>query len=147
MCPDLHDITASQEDYLEAILELGGASAPVRTGQIAERLGVRRATVSATLRLLAARGLVEHRAYGRTWLTARGRARAVAVRRRHRSLREFFAEVLGLPLAHADAAACAMEHAAPRALAPRLRALTRWLRGLPDRWRWTAPTGSGARRP
>ncbi len=131
-------ITSSQEDYLEAILELGGASGSVRTSEIADRLGVRRASVSGTLRVLAARGLVEHRAYGRTSLTPRGRARALAVRRRHESLREFFAEILGLPADCADAAACAMEHAAPRLLPARLRALTQWLRRHPDGRRWLA---------
>ena len=52
------DLTSSQEDYLEAILELGGTSGGVRTSDIADRLGVRRASVSATLRVLAARGLL-----------------------------------------------------------------------------------------
>jgi len=140
------DLTSSQEDYLEAILELGGTSGGVRTSDIADRLGVRRASVSATLRVLAARGLVDHRAYGRTSLTPRGRARALAVRRRHESLREFFLEVLGLPPDHADAAACAMEHAAPRALPARLRALTQWLQRHPDGRRWLARTVSRSRR-
>lgn len=140
------NLTSSQEDYLEAILEIGGGTGHVRTSEIAERLGVRRASVSATLHVLAARGLIEHRAYGRTSLTARGRARAIAIRRRHESLREFFADVLGLSPDSADTAACAMEHVAPCALPTRLRALMCWIRRQRGGWSWSRRTRTRTRR-
>lgn len=125
-------LSASQEDYLEAIYHLvRGQRRVARTSDIADRLGVRRSSVTGALRGLAARGLIDHSAYGTTTLTPRGRAAARGVAGRHRSLKDFLQTVLGLPPKAAERSACAMEHAAPPELQERLVALTEVLKKRP----------------
>lgn len=135
-------VTASEEDYLEAVYALQRIGGPVRTSAIADALGVRRASVSVALRRLAQRGLVEHDAYGTTVLTPLGRRLARSVSRRHRVLREFFEDILGLDPAESESAACAMEHAAPATLPSRLAALTKLLRARADLRRAVRSAGS-----
>lgn len=131
--PDPSDrpLSASQEDYLEAIYHLVRGGRAARASDIATRLRVRRSSVSVAVRGLAVRGLVEHSSYGLTRLTRRGLVAAKDVAGRHRSLREFLEGILGLPPAQAERTACAMEHGAPRELPRRLASLTRILRTEP----------------
>lgn len=135
-------LSASQEDYLEAIFHLVRDRRAARTSDIAERLRVRRASVSGAVKELAARGLVEHSAYGLTKLTRRGSAVARGVAGRHRSLRDFLATVLGLRPAQAERTACIMEHGAPPELSARLAAVTAILRERPGLLRRIKSTGS-----
>ncbi len=125
-------LSASQEDYLEAILHLAGAAGAARTSDIADRLRVRRSSVTVAVRQLAARGLVEHSAYGLTSLTCTGRAAARGVAGRHRTLRDFLETILGIPPAQAERTACAMEHGAPPELPRRLASVTEILRARPS---------------
>lgn len=134
-------LSASQEDYLEAIYHLVRDGRAARASDIAARLHVRRSSVSVAVRGLAARGMVEHSSYGLTTLTRRGLAAARDVAGRHRSLREFLEGVLGLPPEQAERTACAMEHGAPRELPRRLASLTRILRTEPDLLRRIRSTG------
>jgi DtxR family Mn-dependent transcriptional regulator len=124
-------LSASQEDYLEAIYHLVRDGRAARTSDIADRLRVRRSSVTGAVRTLAARGLVEHSAYGLTSLTRRGLAAARGVAGRHRSLREFLESILGLPPDQAERTACVMEHGAPPELPQRLATVTRILRARP----------------
>ena len=135
-------LSASQEDYLEAIYHLVRDRREARTSTIADRLRVRRSSVTGALRTLAARGLVEHAAYGSTTLTRRGMAAARAVADRHHILREFIETILGLPAEQAEQTACAMEHAAPPALPARLRRLIFLLRRQPDVLRQVREAGA-----
>lgn len=124
-------LSASQEDYLEAIYHLARGRQSARTRDIADRLRVRQASVSAAVKELAAQGLVEHSAYGSTKLTRRGRTAARGVAGRHLSLRDFLETVLGLKPAQAERTACIMEHGAPPELPARLAAVTAILRDRP----------------
>ena len=139
-------LSASQEDYLEAIYHLVRDGRAARTSDIADRLRVRRSSVTVAVRALAARGLVEHSAYGLTSLTRRGRTAARGVAGRHHTLRDFLESILGLPPAQAERTACAMEHGAPPDLPRRLASVTQILRsrpGLLRRIRATAPARGG----
>lgn len=98
------------EDYLEAILALGGDRGPVRVTDIASRLGISKASVTQAIGGLRAGGLVEQEPYGQVCLTTDGQGHALRVDRRHRVLGAFLVEVLGVAPATADAEACRLEH-------------------------------------
>ncbi len=106
-----NDLSASLEDYLEAIYNLAEAKKVARSRDIAEALGVSRASVTGALRALKQRGLVNHEPYGYTTLTDEGRREAAAVVRKHEILTSFFANVLGIEVSAAQSAACKAEHA------------------------------------
>ena len=89
-------LSASLEDYLEAICNLSGDTDGARSKDIAEALGVARSSVTGAVRLLRDRGLANYQPYGRITLTQRGHAAAEDVVRRHDILRSFFADVLGV---------------------------------------------------
>lgn len=103
-------LSASLEDYLEAILHLERASRVARVSEIAEFLHVSRPSVTGALRGLTARGLVFHARYGHVTLTEDGRRIAEDVERRHLAVRDFLTLVLEIPVEKAETAACRMEH-------------------------------------
>jgi DtxR family Mn-dependent transcriptional regulator len=104
------DLSASLEDYLEAILALARESTVARSKDIAAALGVAKSSVTGALRLLAGRGMVNYRPYGVVTLTAEGEAAAAAVARKHEVIHSFFEDVLGIERALAQQTACEVEH-------------------------------------
>lgn len=110
---ELH-LTMSNEDYLECLVcieEEGKATDGMRSVDVATRLGVSKASVNKAITALKAQGLVEQSHYGKITLTDQGREIGSAVWSRHRLLRAFLTEELGVDFDRADAEACKMEHA------------------------------------
>jgi len=103
-------LSASLEDYLEAILLLERSSRVARVSEIAGQLGVSRPSVTGALKSLSARRLVTHAPYGHVTLTAEGASIAAEVERRHLAIRDFLTGVLCIPGDRAEATACKMEH-------------------------------------
>lgn len=104
-------ISASLQDYLEEILNLSLQQDTVRVTDIAERLKLTKPSVAQALKLLRKQGLIKQNYYGPVELTDEGQRCALIVRRRHRVLRSFLVEVLGLDHQVAERDACLMEHA------------------------------------
>ncbi len=115
----------SGEDYLEAVLVLSRQRRQVRVRDIAALMEVSQPSVVAALAQLERRGLVEHERYGAVGLTAAGAARAGVVHRRHRLLRRFLREVLGVSAAVAERDACRLEHSLSPETTGRLARLVR----------------------
>ncbi len=107
----VRQLSASLEDYLEAIYSLSAHGGNVHSKDIAESLGVSRASVTGALKLLAQRGLVHYRPYAAVRLTPAGQKAAGQVARKHRILKSFFENVLGIDAGVSQAAACKAEHA------------------------------------
>lgn len=99
------------EDCLEAILALSREQRAVRVKDLARRLGRSAPTVVSALAALERRGLVEHERYGGVYLTPHGETRAAEIDRRHRLLRRFLRDVVGVGMATAERDACQLEHA------------------------------------
>lgn len=103
------------EDYLEAIYriktEQPGVDGGVRSVDVAEQLGVSKASVNKALTYLKESGMVEQTRYGRVTLTPDGELYARDVWHRHRALRAFLTVELGVDPEVADEEACTMEHA------------------------------------
>lgn len=106
----LPELTAPVEDYLKAIYSLETAEGGVSTNALAERLGVRPASVSGMLKKLAGLGLVEHERYRGARLSERGRMVALEVVRHHRLLELFLVENLGMSWDEVHAEAEVLEH-------------------------------------
>jgi DtxR family Mn-dependent transcriptional regulator len=104
-------LSASLEDYLEAIYHLIAEKQAARVKDISKRLKVNYSSVTGALRALAQRELVNYAPYELVTLTPTGEALARDVIRRHVALHDFFVKVLGIDEKHADEAACKMEHA------------------------------------
>lgn len=110
---ELH-LTVANEDYLECMVRIEHdehETEGVRSVDIAQRLGVSKASVNKAVAALKAQGLVEQSHYGKVILTDQGRAQGEAVWYRHRLLRTFLMQELGVEFDRADAEACMMEHA------------------------------------
>ena len=120
---ELH-LTVANEDYLECMVRIEreeGAEGGVRSVDVAQRLGVSKASVNKAVSALKAQGLVDQSHYGKVMLTDEGRKIGSDVWYRHRLVRTFLMQELGVEFDRADAEACMMEHALSE------DTMTRWL--------------------
>jgi DtxR family transcriptional regulator, Mn-dependent transcriptional regulator len=93
----VHLTSESVDDYLKAILELGGAEDErVTTNALADRLAVRTPSVTGMLQRLAAQrpAMVQYEKHHGVRLTAAGKRRAWELVRHHRLLELFLHDVL-----------------------------------------------------
>lgn len=107
-------LTIANEDYLECVVRIereDGETEGVRSVDIAQRLGVSKASVNKAVTALKNQGMVEQSHYGKVMLTDLGRQVGNDVWRRHRMLRVFLTQELGVEFERADEEACQMEHA------------------------------------
>lgn len=100
--------TESADDYLKAILELSGSEEQrVTSNELAERLGVRAASVTGMLQKLSRSKprLVKYEKHHGVRLTTAGKKRALEVLRHHRLLERFLHQFLdyGWDEVHAEA--------------------------------------------
>ncbi len=112
-------LTASLEDYLEAIFQIISEKQAVRAKDIAKRLKVSNSSVTGALRSLADKELITYAPYDVISLTPRGKDVATDVARRHEVLRDFFVKVLAVEEEDADEGACRMEHSIPKVILER----------------------------
>lgn len=113
-------LSASLEDYLEAIYNLSSDGEAARSKDIAQCLEVSRASVTGALRSLADKELVNYKPYGVVTLTRQGKKIAGQVARKHGIIKSFFTEVLGVDSDEAHEAACKTEHALGATIVGRL---------------------------
>ena len=122
----LHQTRRSEaiEDYTKAIYALAqrNGGQPVTTNLLAERLSVTPGSVSAMLKKLADRGLVEHLPYRGVQLTKDGQRVALEVLRHHRLLELYLSEHLDVPWDRVHDEAEALEHVLSEDLEARIAA-------------------------
>jgi len=134
-------LSPNMENYLETIFVLIREDTVARCKDIADRLNVKRASVTGALHALKDRGLVNYEPYGFVTLTQEGSEIAQRVRRRHVALRDFMTHVLSIDEAAADEAACHMEHGISKHIVDRFvdfaefvetcpRAGAKWIHGF-----------------
>lgn len=108
--PSPPQVSASLEDYLEAIRALIVSHGHAHTRDIALRLGVKMPSVTRALQLLARKKHIEYRKNYPIVLTESGEKIAEEVQRRHSFLEGFFRDQLGLEEGKASRTACEIEH-------------------------------------
>ncbi len=103
-------MTASKEDYLKAMLELSKNNTGIHSADIADALGVSRASVSRMMNELKNNGYVEKEKYTTVILTKKGIEAAICIQKKHELLKSFLIKVLGVDTDVAIKDACKMEH-------------------------------------
>ena len=117
--------TESVDDYLKAILELSGPQDHrVTSNALAERLGVRPASVTGMLQKLAAQqpAFVRYQKHHGAVLTEAGKQRALEVIRHHRLLERFLHDILDYPWDEVHEEAERLEHFISERLEDRIAA-------------------------
>ena len=117
--------TESVDDYLKAILELSGAEEKrVTSNALADRLGVRAASVTGMLQKLSASKppLVKYEKHHGARLTVAGKKRALEVLRHHRLLERFLHDILDYGWDEVHAEAERLEHFISEKLEDRIAA-------------------------
>ena len=133
-------LSASQEDYLEAILNVADESGVARSTDIAVSLGVAKPSVTGALKLLAQRGLVNYKPYGCVTFTQKGFSQAGRVAQRHEIIQSFFVNILRVDAAIAQKAACKAEHLLGPVIISRMRDFTNFAKKKARRRRIPART-------
>ena len=113
-------LSASLEDYIEAIYHIIAEKQVARGKDITARLGVSGASVTEALRSLSKKGLINYAPYEVITLTDAGSIVAQDVIRRHNALKKFFIEVLAIDEEIAEQGACKIEHTAPPEIIARM---------------------------
>jgi len=98
------------EEYLEAIYDIAGTDGAAKTTAIAKCLKVAPASVTEALQSLAEKNLVNYEPYKGASLTDEGKKIAETIKRRHRLLEVFLADVLHINRTKVHDEACRMEH-------------------------------------
>ncbi|MFA5236908.1 MAG: metal-dependent transcriptional regulator [Methanoregula sp.] len=98
------------EEYLEAIYDIAGTEGAAKTTAIAKCLKVAPASVTEALQNLAEKNLVNYEPYKGASLTEHGKKIAETIKRRHRLLEVFLADVLHINRTKVHDEACRMEH-------------------------------------
>ncbi len=120
-------LSASLEDYIEVIFNLADRDNGVRATDIANRLGVSKASVTGALKVLKKKGLANYQPYDSVTLTEAGRIAAAEVVRKHNILKSFFTNILGVESPAAHRAACKAEHTLGPEIIGRLLSFTEFV--------------------
>jgi len=107
---DSASLSPTLDDYLEAIYQISLFNKVARSMEIADKLNVKRSSVTVALRSLADKGLINYQARSYVTLTDYGLNAARCVDKKHHILSELFVKLLGMTEIDADKAACGMEH-------------------------------------
>lgn len=104
-------VTKSHEDYLEAIVMLGGTDEiSVRPVDVALKLGVSKASVNKAISSLKSDGMLDQPYYGNITLTTEGYEYGQKMLERHQLISAFLEHALGIEHETADKEACLIEH-------------------------------------
>ena len=112
-------LTESLEDYLEVIAELIERDGHAHTKEISERMQVKMPSVTGALRQLEKLNCIIYNSRYPVQLTPLGESIAREVIHRHKVLKTFFGNILGLPPEIASATACHLEHVVDADIAAR----------------------------
>ncbi|GCE46706.1 DtxR family iron (metal) dependent repressor [Thermosporothrix hazakensis] len=103
-------LSATVEEYLEAIYNMSVEGDTVIGARLAEKFGVAAPTVTEMLKRLVKSGYIEMDNKRHITLTEEGIQAAEAVLRRHRLTERFLVEILGLQWHQVHEEACRLEH-------------------------------------
>ncbi|WP_299976608.1 metal-dependent transcriptional regulator [Desulfobacula sp.] len=117
-----NQLSESLEDYLEIILELQRTKTVARSKDIAEKMDIKRGSVTGMLKKLTENKLINYEPYGYVTLTPEGRKIAVEIEHRHIFLKDFLFRILKVDEETADRTACQMEHAMDKQTFKKFRA-------------------------
>jgi len=126
--------TASVQDYLAAIYDLGGSGKPVIGARLAKHMAVSAPAVTEAVQRIARGGYLKVGPRKELTLTPKGHQIAEVMARRHRLLERWLTDTLGLNWTDAHEEAHRLEHA----LSPRVEDRLAEMLGMPT----TCPHGN-----
>ena len=103
-------MTQSLEDYLETILLLTEEKSVARVKDISEKMNVKKPSVVTALKELENRNYIFHEKYGYIELTTEGKSEAVMIFNKHKLLKRFLKDTLGVSEENSEKDACIIEH-------------------------------------
>ncbi|MBN2300933.1 MAG: metal-dependent transcriptional regulator [Lentisphaerae bacterium] len=112
--------STAQENYLKTILKLVHENGTARVRDIAASVNVHKSTVTAALKALAEKKLVNYSPYKLVTLTDSGQQQAEELLRTHKTIENFLTKTLLVPNDIAGQNACRMEHVIDRQTLDRL---------------------------
>ena len=127
----ISNLSESLEDYLEIILQLDQEKGEVHVKDIADRKGVRMASVTGALKRLDKEKLIDYRARKTVSLTPEGLELANRVLQRHEFIRRFLEDILGVSSEVAERDACSIEHIISLETLDRLAGFVEFLKACP----------------
>ncbi len=116
-----NELSESLEDYLETILELQTNNTVARSKDIAQKMNIKRGSVTGMLKKLAAQEFINYEPYGYVTLTPSGTKIAKEIEGRHIMLKDFLFRMIGVDEKTANDTACRMEHSMDRATFKKLK--------------------------
>lgn len=125
-------LSASLEDYIETIYHIVEEKQVARAKNIADEIGVSRASVTEALRALSSRGLINYTPYEVITMTEKGRKVAEDVIFRHNTLKNFFIDILAIDEETAEDGACKIEHSAPPEVIQQMIHFTKFIESHPQ---------------
>ena len=129
-----NNTSASVQDYLAAIYDLGGSGHPVIAARLAKHMGISAPAVTEAIHRMVRGNHVKVGDGKELTLTPRGRQVAEVMARRHRLLERWLTDILGLNWTDAHEEAHRLEHA----ISPRVELRLAELLGMPS----TCPHGN-----
>lgn len=126
-----NDLSASLEDYLEAIYLISREKLVAHANHIADYLKVGKSSVSWALNQLAKKNLINYPPYEAITLTPKGKSLGRRLARRHREIKNFLTEVLAINESIADANACRIEHVLDNEVLQRMEQFMTFLDNCP----------------
>lgn len=107
----MRTLTAQDENYLKAVWSDEEWGRTTTNGTLATALGLAPSSVTEAVRKLAGAGLLTHAPYGAVTLADAGRARAIAIVRKHRVIETFLVAELDYDWGDVHDEAEVLEHA------------------------------------
>ena len=107
----LNNLTESAQDYIKVLLDLSKKDSKIHSADVADALGVSRASVSRAMDALKDNGYIIKEKYGTISLTESGYRAANIIKKRNKILTNFMTDILGVNIKVAKQDACRMEHA------------------------------------
>lgn len=113
-------LSRSEEDHIKAIHALMQGGAMAGTKDLSEKLGIKASSVTVMVQRLAEKGLAKYEPYYGVKLTAKGKAEALKLVRKHRLWETFLVERLGFGWDEVHELAEQLEHVRSPELTDRL---------------------------
>lgn len=113
-------ISATAEDYLRNIYELGESRGTVSLSDLSKEMSISSVSVNEMVKKLTKRGMTTYKPYEGVTLTPNGRTEALSVTRRHRLWERFLTDILGISWDLVHKEAHLLEHATSRLVEERL---------------------------
>lgn len=131
------NLSASLEDYLEAIYNISLEKHAARAKDISQRLQLKSSSVTGALRSLSEKGLINYAPYDLITLTPEGTKVAEGVVQRHETLKKFLVNILHIDQNEAQENACKLEHNISQTVLNRLLLFMKFVEECPrfeDHW-------------